>query len=120
MINGGTATIFVSDFDRAVKFYTETLGMKIQYRAGNDWCSIDAGKGLIIGLHPSEPKSAKPGSRGAISVGFNITEPIEKVVAELKKRGVVFEGGIKDDGPVKLAFFSDPDGNELYLCEYKG
>ncbi len=120
MINGGTATIFVSEFERAVKFYTETLGLKIQYRAGNDWCSIDAGNGLIIGLHPSESKSPKPGSRGAISVGLNITEPIEKVVAELKKSGVVFEGNIKDDDPVKLAFFGDPDGNELYLCEYKG
>jgi len=120
MINGGTATVFVSNMDQAVKFYTDALGMKIQYRAGDDWCSIDAGGGLIIGLHPSGPKSPKPGSRGAISVGLGVTEPIEKVVAELKKRGVVFESDVVDDDPVKLAFFGDPDGNELYLCEYKG
>lgn len=41
-------------------------------------------------------------------------------MAELKKRGVVFESDVVDDDPVKLAFFGDPDDNELYLCEYKG
>jgi len=120
MIKGGNATIFVSDFERAVKFYTETLGMKIQYRAGNDWCAIDAGNGMSIGLHPAGDKSAKPGTRGAISVGLDVSGPLENVMAELTKRGVVFEGKIYEDDPVRLAFFGDPDGNELYLCEYKG
>jgi hypothetical protein len=27
------------------------------------------------------------------------------------------DGAVVDDGAVKLAFFHDPDGNELYLCE---
>jgi len=26
---------------------------------------------------------------------------------------------IVDDDQVKLAFFTDPDGNDLYLCEVK-
>lgn len=39
----------------------------------------------------------------------------------LQQKGVSFReekgGPVVDDGPVKLAFFSDPDGNDLYLCE---
>ena len=34
-------------------------------------------------------------------------------------RGVHFPRGIKDDKQVLIAFFSDPDGNDLYLSELK-
>ena len=119
MIKGGNATIFVSDMNRAVKFYTETLGLDLQFRAGDFWAQVGAGHTLSIGLHPAGPNGVKPGSRGAISVGLDLAEPIEDVVALLKSRGVVFESPVKDDGEVRLAFFGDPDGNELYLCEYK-
>jgi predicted enzyme related to lactoylglutathione lyase len=37
MIAGGLATVFVSDMDRAVRFYTETLALKLEYRFGNHW-----------------------------------------------------------------------------------
>ena len=53
MIQGGNATIYVSDMDRAVGFYTSTLGLKLQFRAGNHWAQVDAGKGLQIGLTPA-------------------------------------------------------------------
>ncbi len=119
MIKGGIPTIFVSDMDRAVNFYTDTLGMKVQQRDGNDWCSIDAGDGLTLGLHPAGPNSPKPGSRGAISIGLGLTEPLDDVVKTLKERGVAFEGEIIDDDPVRLALFGDPDGNEFYLWEFK-
>jgi len=42
------------------------------------------------------------------------------VVATLKAKGVTFHGPLldksKEEG-IKLAFFGDPDGNSLYLCE---
>ena len=121
---GGSPTIYISDMDRAVQFYTDTLGLKIAYRAGNHFCMIDAGGGLMIGLHPAGPRSPRPGAKGSISVGLNVARPIEQVVAELRERGVKFDtsrsaSGINDDGAVKLADFADPDGNALYLCEVK-
>jgi hypothetical protein len=39
------------------------------------------------------------------------------VVSTLEKRGVLFNGPVVDEGQLKLAFFSDPDGNGLYLAE---
>ena len=30
MIRGGNATLYVSDMDRAVRFYVETLGFKLR------------------------------------------------------------------------------------------
>ncbi|WP_175558696.1 VOC family protein [Arthrobacter sp. ok362] len=117
MIKGGNATIYVSDMDRSVQFYTEILGLRLAFRAGNHWAGIDAGGGLQLGLHPAGPRSPVPGTPGAITVGFGVDEPIEKVVSTLESHGVLFHGSIIDDGPVKLAFFTDPDGNELYLAE---
>ena len=117
LIDGASPTIFVSDMDRAVRFYTETLGLKIQYRAGNDFCMIDAGGGTTLGLHPPGRHTPAPGSSGGIQVGLNVTRPIDEVVATLRERGVIFHGPVINDDSVKLAFFGDPDGNALYLCE---
>ena len=116
MISGGNATVFIRDMDRAVAFYSETLGLKLRNRYGDEWAEIDAG-GLTIGLHPPSAAGPEPGAAGAMQIGLNVTEPIGKVVEALKSRGVAFQGPIVDDGPVKLAFFTDPDGNTLYLCE---
>jgi hypothetical protein len=46
-----------------------------------------------------------------------VNAPIAEVVAVLTNRGVVFQGPVVENGPTKLAFFGDPDGTSLYLCE---
>lgn len=117
MITGGIATVYVSDLERAVRFYVETLGFKLKERHGEHWAAIDAGEGLVIGLHPSKEHGPAPGAPGSISLGFNVDQPIEDVIAVLQNRGVAFRGPITGDGPVRLAFFGDPDGNALYLCQ---
>ena len=120
MIQSVTATIYVSDMDRAVDFYTKTLGLPLAGRWGNEYASIDLGKGLSIGLHPARgPQSPTPGSRGAIQIGFVVDKPLDDVVNDLQARGVVFRGPIVDDVQVRLAFFGDPDDNDLYLIEVK-
>jgi catechol 2,3-dioxygenase-like lactoylglutathione lyase family enzyme len=119
LISGGSPTVFVTDMNRAVRFYNETLGLKIAYRADNHFCMIDAGDGLQIGLHPPGKNVPPPGTNGAVQIGLNVAQPIEEVVATLRRRGVNFHGPVIDDFAVKLAFFNDPDGNVLYLCEIK-
>jgi catechol 2,3-dioxygenase-like lactoylglutathione lyase family enzyme len=119
MISGGNATLTVSDLDRALRFYVETLGFKLQHRAGDAWAEVDAGGGLVLGLHVARAHGPQPGAHGSISVGFDLNQPIGDVVEVLENRGVRFHGPVKDDGPVKLAFFGDPDGNALYLAEAK-
>jgi catechol 2,3-dioxygenase-like lactoylglutathione lyase family enzyme len=117
MISGGNATIFVSNMDAAVKFYTDVLGLKLTNRFGDAWATIDAGKGLTIGLHPASPKYPAPGTKGSMMLGLEIDEPIETVVARLNERGVRFGGSIVDDEAGKFAQLEDPDGNEMYLWE---
>jgi hypothetical protein len=40
-------------------------------------------------------------------------------MATLRERGVRFAPHIAEDGPVRLAFFGDPDHNPLYLVEQR-
>jgi predicted enzyme related to lactoylglutathione lyase len=115
MITGGNATVFISSMDSAVRFYTDVLGLKLAERYDDAWATIDAGKGLTIGLHPSSPQYAAPGTKGAVMIGLQIDEPIATVVDRLKERGVVFTGSIVETDAGKFAHFEDPDGNELYL-----
>lgn len=120
MLQGITATIYVSNMDRAVDFYTKTLGLPLAGRWGDEYAGIDIGKGLAIGLHPARsPHSPKPGSSGAIQIGFSVDGSLDDVVEDLKARGVAFRGPIVDDAQVRLAYFGDPDGNDLYLIEVR-
>lgn len=105
--------LFVRDLDRAVRFYVETLGMKLVEEAGSGWAVVDAGEGFRIGLH----EGAAMDGRGAFapSVGLYPKVPLREAVAIFENRGVEFD--VKDDGPVTLAHFRDPDDNVLYLCQ---
>jgi len=116
MFSGGIVTVFVSDLNNAVRFYTEALGLTLGFRFGNEWASIKAGASLVIGLHPAS-KDSPAGRRGSITLGLQLTEPIDKAVSVLKERGVKFRGSIVEDKGIQFAYFEDPDGNELYLVD---
>lgn len=115
MIRGGLVTLYVRDVSHAVRFYVETLGMKLveEATAANvTWAVIDAGEGFRIGLHAGD---ATLHGAGAPSIGLSPKLPLDEAVAIFENRGVVFTR--KEEGAVRLANFADPDGNALYLFE---
>jgi catechol 2,3-dioxygenase-like lactoylglutathione lyase family enzyme len=116
VIQGGNATIYVSEMQRSVDFYTGVLGMRLVFRAGDHWAQLDAG-GLAIGLHPASDGNPAPGTPGGITVGLSVDVPIAEAVASLAAHGVAVRGPEPGGGGVTLAFFADPDGNPLYLAE---
>src|ERR1700674_2696513 len=99
MISGGNATVFVSNMDAAVQFYTEVLGLKLSNRFGDSWATVEAGKGLTIGLHPASPKYPAPGTKGAMMLGLEIDERIAGMVARLSEKGVRIKGPVVQDDP---------------------
>jgi predicted enzyme related to lactoylglutathione lyase len=117
MISSGNATVFVSNMDNSVRFYTEVLGLKLTNRFGDSWATVEAGKGLTIGLHPASPKYPAPGTKGAMMLGLEIDEPIAGMVARLGGKGVRIKGSIVQDDPGNFVHLEDPDGNEIYLWE---
>jgi catechol 2,3-dioxygenase-like lactoylglutathione lyase family enzyme len=118
MFRGGVVTVYVNDMDRAVEFYVNTLGFTLKERHGNHWASLDGGPGLTIGLHPTTAE-VPAGRQGSIALGLYVERPITDAIKQLMGRGVNFAGPVKDDKALSLAFFTDPDGNPLYLAEMK-
>lgn len=106
-------TVATQDYERAARFYGETLGLEFSKR----WGSMPAGEfetgNLTIALMQSD----------AFGVEFRINNhPIEFRVddfeadkAELESRGVEFKGDTIDSGVCFQAFFEDPDGNALAI-----
>jgi predicted enzyme related to lactoylglutathione lyase len=117
MITGGNATVFVSNMDAAVQFYTQALGMKLSNRFGDNWATVEAGKGLTIGLHPASPKHPAPGTKGAMMLGLEIEGSIEAAVARLEEKGVRMKGSVIRGEAGNFVHLEDPDGNEIYLWE---
>jgi predicted enzyme related to lactoylglutathione lyase len=118
MIDGGNATVYVSDFEAALGFYTRVLGLRLRFRAGNNWAEVDAGRGMVIGIHPATPHGPKPGTKGAIQIGLNVSEPLDEVMRKLSAAGVTFVSPMVADADAgRFVSLEDPDGNSLYLWE---
>ena len=111
----------VSDLQRARKFYEEKIGLvpKEVYAGG---VIYECGGGSWVFMYPS----AGAGTSKA-STAFWAVEDVEKEVAELKSRGVVFEeydmpgitmkNSIATGGGAKTAWFTDSEGNIMAISQ---
>ncbi len=116
MFSSGNVTVYVSDMDRAVKFYSDTLGLKLAYRFGNHWAAVELGKGLTIGLHPASAQMPA-GRKGSMAIGLELSGSIGEAVKTLEARGVRFQGAVNQAKAGAFVGFEDPDGNQLYMTE---
>jgi catechol 2,3-dioxygenase-like lactoylglutathione lyase family enzyme len=115
-ISGGHAIVYVSNMDASLRFYAETLGMKLTNRFGDHFATVEAGR-LVLAIHPKTPRTPDPGTKGSVALGLTIDEPIERVVSRLSGRGVRITGAIVRTETNRFIEFEDPDGNLLYLAE---
>ncbi|HUM07135.1 MAG TPA: VOC family protein [Terriglobales bacterium] len=103
---------YVTDMREAVSFYRDTLGLPL---VSEDFVARFDLDGVLIELVPVPPGSVVPGN-GNARLCFAVRD-LAETLDQLHARGVKTTAiRIKRGG--KLAFFRDPDGNELSLWEY--
>ncbi len=115
-------TVFVSDQDRALDFYTHVLGL--EQRADNPtpdgprFLTVAVnGQDFQLVLWPGTPGQAHP-VQNRIPAAYTIeTGDIRKAVEALKSRGVKFDTEVLEYPWGYIAVFQDPDGNRLQLRE---
>lgn len=108
MIRGGTAILSVADTGRAVRFYVETLGMKLSSESSTA-SVIDAGDGFAIELRHESSGTHLPST-----VRLFVKVPLEEAIAIYENRGINFD--IERAGERALsARFRDLDANVLVL-----
>ncbi len=115
MIRGGHALAYVTDMSRALRFWIEVMGAKLVSESPH-FAMLDLG-GIRLGLHPPSPEAPPPGTRGALGLGLEVDD-FESAVAVYENRGIAFRVVVTPH--VKLAYFSDPDGNGFYLTSRAG
>ncbi|MFJ8577625.1 VOC family protein [Micromonospora sp. NPDC093277] len=112
----------VDDTDRAERFYTDTLGLRV---------SRDEAMGGLLTLHLAGDRPVlvypKPNHTPATFTVLNFpVDDIDRAVDELIARGVRFErydgmpqddkGIMRGNGP-SIAWFTDPAGNVMSVLE---
>jgi predicted enzyme related to lactoylglutathione lyase len=106
-------TVSTQDYDRAAKFYGDTLGL----RFGKRWGDMPAGEfetgNLTIAVMQSDAFGVEFHTNNH-PIEFHVDD-FEGAKAELESRGVEFVTDVIDSGVCKQAIFTDPDGNALAI-----
>ena len=110
------------DLDRARRFYEDKLGL-VPKTQDNGGVTYEFANGTAAFLYPTDNAGSSKASQAFWSV-----EDVDREIAELKKRGVVFEryddmpGERSSEGAViaggaKAAWFKDSEGNILAIVQ---
>ena len=98
------------DAERSRAFYVDTLGLRADDHSKAEFWIGETCFGIwepaSFGMEFAPQKNAHP----AIHV-----DDVAAARAELEGKGVEFTGEILDTGVCHMAFFNDPDGNDLML-----
>jgi catechol 2,3-dioxygenase-like lactoylglutathione lyase family enzyme len=111
----------VKDMKKAFQFYHETLRLPVVRTIGPE------DNPRVVFLQGIELSRVRPEDAGGASFShFGLeVDGIEEACDKLKKRGIAFEGPVRDikfeeeRKAVKVAFFRDPDGNRVELVEWR-
>ena len=102
----------VTDVERATEFYRDTLGLEQVSEGG--WPEFQLGEN--VSLYLIDPTNIGSSFQGPHTAHIALRVPnVEESRAELEGRGVGFDGETLDTGVCRMAFFKDPDGNQLML-----
>ena len=117
----------VDDQDKALKFYTETLGFikKIEVPLGeHKWLTVvsqEEPDGVEVLLEPMGFAPAKVYQKALKDAGIPLTqfyvENIQSEYGRLEKSGVKFSLKPTQMGPVMIAVFDDTCGNNIQLVQ---
>ncbi|MBP3039076.1 VOC family protein [Bacillaceae bacterium Marseille-Q3522] len=121
-------SIFVQDQDKALEFYTETLGFvkKEDAPAGEfRWITVvspDEQDGTELLLEPNDHPAAKEYQKKLFADGIPVTmfgvADVHKEYQRLMKHGVKFTMEPTDMGKVTVAVFDDTCGNLIQIAEF--
>ena len=107
------ATVFVTDYPAAVKFYGGILDLE----QSTDYGKIPGGEFETGNLTLQVVDAAAVGREFAPNthpIAFHV-EDVEATRAELESKGVEFLAETIDSGVCHMVPFSDPDGNVLMI-----
>ena len=104
-------SVLTEDIQRAKRFYGETLGLDIETEGENDM-EFTLGQVTLDVFNPAS--IGQPFTPSSAGIAIRVAD-VAAARSELEAKGVEFEGETRDTGVCHMAFFKDPDGNQLIL-----
>jgi predicted enzyme related to lactoylglutathione lyase len=117
----------IRNMDRAIKFYTKSLGGKLRFRGEgemkNFWASLRLGANEVWLIAPQKRE------KRTLAYSTFLVKNIKSAVNELKRKGVTFQRAermgpeTRLEGPIAYesfgasAFFKDSEGNLLVVWQ---
>jgi catechol 2,3-dioxygenase-like lactoylglutathione lyase family enzyme len=102
----------VTDMQRSIEWYRDTLGLPQSGDGG--FPEFKLGDNAFLYLLSLEAVGGA--FRGPHDAGFALrVADVFEARKELEGRGVAFNGEVLDTGVCHMAFFADPDGNQMLL-----
>ena len=121
--------VFVDDQDKALRFYTETLGFKLKHNVPVGrfaWITVvseEAPEGMELLLEPDEHPAVRPYKAALVKDGIPCasfaSDDVEAEHERLVAKGVRFVQPPTDLGTVITAVFDDTCGNLIQISEEK-
>ena len=122
-------SVFVDDQQKALLFYTETLGFRVKHNiplGEHAWITVvseEAPEGTELLLEPAEHPAVRPFRTALVEDGIpSASFAVDDVEAEYERlvaRGVRFVQPPTDLGTVTTAVFDDSCGNLIQISEEK-
>ncbi|WP_370331570.1 VOC family protein [Mycolicibacterium hippocampi] len=123
-------SVFVDDQDKALRFYTETLGFAPKHdipMGQHRWITVVSPEdpdGTELVLEPDEHPAAKPFKEALMADGIPATSfAVTDVTGEyerLRECGVNFTQEPTPMGPVTTAVLDDTCGNLIQIAQHNG
>lgn len=111
------AWIVVNDFQKAVKFYTEVVGLKVSSMSEEyGWAELRGEDGALLGIaHQNADSEIAAGQNAVFTISVN---DIQAEIAAFQKKHVTIVGEMLEvPGHVKLQSMRDVDGNLFQLVQ---
>ena len=120
-------SIVVEDQQKALAFYTETLGFQVKHNipmSEHSWITVvspEEPDGVELGLEPNAHPDSQDFQNALMADGIPFTafqvDNLESEVARLETAGVEFEQQPTNAGTASIAVFNDTCGNLIQLIE---
>lgn len=113
--------IVVNDFKKAIKFYTETAGLKLVQQSEEwGWAELEGydGTGTRLGIAQNKPEQQEPIQPGQNCVFTLTVDNLEQANQDVLKQGTKLIGEIIEiPGHVKMQTAKDPEGNIFQIVQ---
>jgi predicted enzyme related to lactoylglutathione lyase len=107
------AMVVVRNKERSLPFYEETLGLRRQPNAHEEWPEVETGN-LTISVVDFEQIGRERFEPNTGAVALRVPD-VAATRSRLEDAGVDFRGDTMDSGVCHLTVLADPDGNRVFV-----